>query len=461
VLEAAHSGLPLVVLTADRPPELRGTGANQATDQLKLYGGTVRFFEVGVPEARPGMVRYWRSLGARALAWATGGAPVHLNLALREPLAGDGSDEWVEPLDGRAGGRPWTSRHSPVLPAVPLADGPERGVVVVGHGAGSGGAAAALLLAEGFGWPVLSEPTGNARRGRNAVASYPLLLADPPFAAEHRPEMVVTVGKPGLSRSLLAYLGTADRHIVVDPSPDWADPTRTADDVLAAVPSVGAGRPATAWLAGWQVADAAARQALDAVLDTERVSEPRLARDLVAAVPPGALLIAGSSRPVRDIEAYSPARDGVVIAGNRGLSGIDGLVSTAIGAALAHGGPAFALLGDLAVLHDQGGLVLGPEEPRPDLALIVVNNDGGGIFSTVEPAGHPAFERVFGTPHGVDLGHLAAARSTPHALVEDLAELPDVLPGKGIRIVEVRTRRDVTAALHRRLQSAVTAALVE
>jgi len=331
----------------------------------------------------------------------------------------------------------------------------------VGHGASADAAAAGIELAASHGWPVLSEPTGNARRGGNAISTYPLLLADARFAAAHLPDLLVTIGKPGLSRSLLAYIGTASRHIVIDPSRDWPDPTRTADEIWPAVPQAAASgiTPGTPWLAGWRSADLVTRQAIDTMLDSEPVSEPRLARDLVAALPDGALLLAGSSRAVRDLEAYSAAREGVLIVGNRGLSGIDGLVSTAIGGALSHDGPAYALLGDLALLHDQGGLVLGPDEPRPDLALVVVNNDGGGIFSTLEQAREPAFERVFGTPHGVDLSHLAAATATPYVRVDDLAELAVALKGEGIRIIEVRTRRDDTAALHHRLQAAVSAAL--
>ncbi|PZS35426.1 MAG: 2-succinyl-5-enolpyruvyl-6-hydroxy-3-cyclohexene-1-carboxylic-acid synthase [Pseudonocardiales bacterium] len=475
VLEAAHAHLPLVILTADRPPELRGTGANQATDQIGLYGSAPVFFaEVGVPEERPAMVAYWRSLAARALAAATAG-PVHLNVALREPLVGGvggrsvgGTDgPWLEPLDGRADGMPWTAVRLPGPAPAVLAGPPGRGVVVVGHGAGTAAADAALRLAGDCGWPVLSEPTGNARRGVNAVATYPLLLADLRFVAAYRPDIVVTVGKPGLSRSLLAYLRTAARHLVVDPACDWADPTRSAAEVWPVVPVVGEARGSTAWLAGWLAADAAARRALDAALDAEAVSEPRLARDLVAALPDGALLVAGSSRPIRDLEAYPAARDGVRVVGNRGLSGIDGLVSTAVGAALAHDGPAYALLGDLTLLHDQNGLILGPDEPRPELAIVVVNNDGGGIFSTLEQASvqaseKGAFERVFGTPHRVDFEQLAAATATPYLLLTDLAKLPAALEdgrGQGLRIVEVRTDRTATAALHRRLQAAVAAAL--
>ncbi|MDP9239114.1 MAG: 2-succinyl-5-enolpyruvyl-6-hydroxy-3-cyclohexene-1-carboxylic-acid synthase, partial [Actinomycetota bacterium] len=454
VLEAAHAHLPLVVMTADRPPELRGTGANQATDQIGLYGSAAVFSaDVGVPEERVGSVRYWRSLTSRALAAARAG-PVHLNVALREPLVGGsgaglvGRDGvWVEPLDGRANGAPWTAVRAAEPAKAVLAAPPERGVVVVGHGGDLAAADAAVRLAADCGWPVLSEPTGNARHGAGAVATYPLLLADARFARDHRPDLVVTIGKPGLSRSLLAYLGTAGRHIVVDPTRDWADPTRSATEVWPTVPLAGEVRDATGWLAGWLAADAAARQAVDAVIDAEGVSEPRLARDLVAALPAGALLVAGSSRPIRDLEAYPAAREDVRVVGNRGLSGIDGLVSTAVGAALAHNGPAYALLGDLTLLHDQNGLILGPDEHRPDLAIVVVNNDGGGIFATLEQAGEPAFERVFGTPHGVDLERVAAATTTPYTLLTDLAKLPAALDGHGLRIVEVRTDRAATAAL--------------
>lgn len=462
VLEASHAQLPLVVLTADRPPELRGTGANQTADQVKLYSGAVRYFaDVGVPEARAGMVRYWRSLIARAVASTVDG-PAHLNLPLREPLVGGDDTEWLEPLDGRPDGQPWTVVVAGRRIAPLLEEPPERGVVVVGSGAGRRDVDLALALAGGCGWPVLSEPTGNARCGSNAVSTYPLLLGEGAFAAEHRAELVVTVGKPGLSRSLLAYLADAGRQIVVQPAGTWADPTRSAAEVWPAVPAVPPeARPAGPWLDGWRAADRAARVAVDSLLDAdEAVSEPRLARDLVAALPDGALLFAGSSRPVRDLEAYPAIRDGLRVVGNRGVSGIDGSVSTVVGAALGHRGPAYALIGDLALLHDQNGLVIGPDEPRPDLAIVVVNNNGGGIFTTLEQAGEPDFERVFGTPHGVDLAHVAAATATPYALLADLRELPAALGGTGIRLIEVRTDRGRTAALHRRLQAAVSAAVL-
>jgi 2-succinyl-5-enolpyruvyl-6-hydroxy-3-cyclohexene-1-carboxylate synthase len=190
------------------------------------------------------------------------------------------------------------------------------------------------------------------------------------------------------------------------------------------------------------------------------VTEPRLARDLVAALPGRALLLAASSMPIRDADQVMRPRRGVRIIGNRGASGIDGLVSTAVGAALAHSGPSYALLGDLAFLHDQNGLVLGPGEARPDLAIVVVNNAGGGIFSLLPQAGLTGpFERVFGTPHQVDLAYVAAAHGLPYTPLESMSELPKAIGGEGLRIVEARTDRAANAALHGRLREAAHAAV--
>ena len=288
--------------------------------------------------------------------------------------------------------------------------------------------------------------------------------------------MIVSAGRPGLSRGQLALLreaGTA-RHVVIGQGPGrWSDPARTATDVVAQV-RLAPGRrdpgSASGWLAGWLAADRAVRAAVDAVLDAdELLSEPRLARDLAAALPDGALLWAASSLPIRDLDQQLAPRSGLRILASRGASGIDGLVSSAIGAALAHqaagGGAAVALLGDLALLHDAPGLMIGPGEPRPDLCLIVVNNDGGGIFSTLEQAAFPGpFERVFGTPHGTRIGDLAAAAGLPFRRIERADELPEALaaaasPGRAISLVEVRTDRPGQAALRQRLAEAAAASL--
>jgi 2-succinyl-5-enolpyruvyl-6-hydroxy-3-cyclohexene-1-carboxylate synthase len=499
VIEADEAGLPLIVLTADRPPELRGTGASQTIDQLKLYGAAVRWFcEAGVAEERAGMVRYWRSLACRAWAVASGAAggfpgPVHVNIPFRDPLLPDGEDAggpdaggvmaagdasssgWPEPLDGRPEGAPWTGCGPAPAAATPLPVAwTERGVVVCGGG--DYVPASLLGLAEAAGWPVLAEPSSNARCGPNALSAYGYLLDSPAFLAGHRPDIIVSAGRPGLSRGVLAFLRGAPgpvpaRHVVLGEGPGhWADPARTATEVAGAVrlsgPAPGAGRE-TPWLAAWRRADTAARRAADAVLDAdESVTEPRLARDLSAALPDGALLWAGSSLPVRDLDQQMSRRAGLRVMCNRGTNGIDGLISSATGAALAHqaagGGPAFALIGDLAFLHDQAGLLLGPAEPRPDLCIIVVNNGGGGIFSTLEQAAFAgSFERLFGTPHGSDLALLTRAAGLEHTLLGKAAGLEDALHGTGLRVVEVRTDRTAGAELRRRLREACAAAAAD
>ena len=475
VIEADESGVPLVVLTADRPPELRGIGANQAIDQIKLYGAAVRWFcEAGLPEARPGAVGYWRSLACQAWAHAAGAAgglpgPVHLNLPFREPLVPDGDEQWfdgAESLDGRPGGQPWTRFPAQHATSDPLElPWTERGVVVCGDG--DYDAQALVELAGQAGWPVLAEPSSGARRGPGALSAYQYLLATPEFVRAHQPDLIVSAGRPGLSRAQIAFLGngTARRHVVVAQGPGrWADPQRAATDVAPAVRLTGVpggtGSP-EGWLDRWRRADEAARRAVDAVLDEdENLTEPRLARDLASALPEGALLWCGSSQPVRDIDLGLPPRADLLVLASRGTSGIDGTTSSAIGAALAHGGPAFALIGDLTFLHDAPGLALGPDEPRPDLCLVVVNNDGGGIFSALEQAAFPGpFERLFGTPHGAGLHHLAAAFGLPYQRLEQPGDLTKALQGTGLRIVEAQTSRAAGTELRARLRAAAAAAI--
>jgi 2-succinyl-5-enolpyruvyl-6-hydroxy-3-cyclohexene-1-carboxylate synthase len=493
VIEADESGVPLLVLTADRPPELRGTGASQTIDQVKLYGSAVRWYaEAEVPQPRQGAVAYWRSLACQAWAQAAGDAgtfpgPVHVNLPFRDPLVPDGDPSWMEPLDGRPDGAPWTRVSSAPLttPALPL-PWTERGLVVCGDG--DYDAQALVELAERAGWPVLAEPSSGARRGANALTGYQYLLASRAFMAACRPDVIVSAGRPGLSRPqsallTLARAGAPVRHVVVAQGPGrWADPQRAATDVAAGVSLTGTPRGRGGWLEGWLSGDAAAVVAADAVLDaTVRddeallaeppplaeapLTEPLLARELLAALPEQALLWAGNSLSVRDIDLLMPPRTDVRVLASRGASGIDGTASTAAGAALAHaaaahGAPAFALIGDLALLHDAAGLAIGPGEPRPDLCLVVVNNDGGGIFEALEPAAFPGpFERAFGTPHQASLELLAASFGVPYTLVERPGELAKALPGTGLRIVEARTDRAANAVLRARMREAAIAAI--
>ena len=473
-LEADASGIPLLLVTADRPPELRATGANQTVDQVKMFGGAVRaFVEVGTPEERMGQTGYWRSLVARALADARGtltrdAGPVHLNIALRDPLVPDGDRTWPEPLGGRPDGGPWT-RVDAAVTVAPNVHLPARTLVLVGDVDPALGRAA-LRLAQERGWPVISEPSGNARSGANVITTGPWLLDDPDFVTRALPDLVLVVGRPTLSRSVLALLRDARVAVdVVAGGARWPDPTRTAGRVLPALPAPdGHHEPDAGWLASWHDAEAAVRAAVDDVVTDHGSSEVRLARDLFAALPTDALLYLGSSMPVRDVFVTAAARDGVTVLANRGVAGIDGTVSSAVGAALAWqragGGRSFVLLGDLTFLHDSNGLVMGPDDARPDLTFVVVNNDGGAIFSLLEPgdpAHEVAFERVFATPHGVDLAALCGATGTAFTRAATVTEALSAAldPHPGLQVVEVRTDRSEVPKVQAALRSAVRAVL--
>jgi 2-succinyl-5-enolpyruvyl-6-hydroxy-3-cyclohexene-1-carboxylate synthase len=469
ILEASYSHLPLVVLTADRPPEMRGTGASQTTDQIKLFGSAVRLFvEVGTPSpdehTTPSANSYWRSLVCRVLASAADG-PVHLNVPLREPLEFAPDDDTEIRFAGRPGGKPWIE----MAPAGPegLADSAvaispaARGVVVVGDDAADPGAAVAF--AEALGWPVLAEPQSNARRGPNAITTYRYLLAHPATRRLLMPELAVSVGRPGISREVQALLRDAAEHIVVDPHDDWADPTRSAHRRLRRLPAPVNGCDGRSWLRLWQAADQTAQTALDGFLDDSDFSEPRLVRDVLRHIPDDAVCVIGSSMPIRDAEVTMPPRSFRVLC-NRGLAGIDGTISTAIGAAIAHqaagGGKAYALMGDLTFLHDLTGLIGGPGSAAPDLTIVVVNNQGGGIFSLVGHAADAAgFDDLFAAPHTVDIASLAVGMGWRHDSVTSPSELTASLACSGPRIVEVRTDRQVNAKLHQRLSDHIGRAL--
>ena len=438
VVEADYSRVPLVVLTADRPEELRGVGANQTIDQVRLYGSSVRFFYDLSVDTDAGPAR-WRTLVDRALGHGVDG-PVHLNIAFREPLVPDSDPGGADLLAGEpevarvvtGGRRSWGY--------LPLAAG-GRTVVVAGDQA----LADARGLAEAGGWPLLAEPSSGHRGGPNAVGTYRLLLDS--FADEV--ERVVVAGRPTLSRPVTRLLARDDLDVF-----------RLRDDAM--TPSV-TGTPGGDWLGRWRAADAAASAAVDRVLAEHPLSGPAVARVLARAVVPGGMLVAGSSSAVRDLDLAEPWPEPPTVLANRGASGIDGTVSTAVGATLGHGGPAYALMGDLTFLHDSTGLVIGPGEPRPDLTVVVVNDDGGGLFTLLEqgaPEHGPVFERVFGTPHGADLEALCRATATTYVRADSTDDLRQALgEPRGIRVVEVRTDRSRTRDLHDRLRAAAAAAL--
>ncbi|OZM75256.1 2-succinyl-5-enolpyruvyl-6-hydroxy-3-cyclohexene-1-carboxylic-acid synthase [Amycolatopsis antarctica] len=464
VLEADRAGVPLIVLTADRPPELRAAGANQVIEQQRLYGGAVRYFdEMAVAERRSGQNAYWRSQICRAWNAAYGEwrcGPVHLNVPFREPLVPDGSEDWFESLEGRPGGARWTELPDfGALPAfvVPSA---RQGLVL----ACDTGVRAASEWAEQHGWPVVAETGGLGLGGATAIGSGAWLLAVEKFIATHKPEQVLCIGRPTVFRQVQGLLADPDVEVLlVRPDSDWPSPAHNVRQVGQWFDEPT--KPADPdWLASWQAADAAAAAAVRATMADEAwPTGLGLAGELVRALPPEALLVVGSSNPARDIALAGGPRPDILVHRNRGVAGIDGMVSTAIGAATVHRGHSYALIGDLTFLHDANGLLTGPAESRPDLTIVVVNDDGGGIFTLLEqgaPAHSAGFERVFGTPHGADLGALCAGYRVPHVVARTPSEFREALrPEPGLRVVEVRVDRSRHRGLHARLRAAVSAAV--
>ncbi|WP_100422357.1 2-succinyl-5-enolpyruvyl-6-hydroxy-3-cyclohexene-1-carboxylic-acid synthase [Sediminihabitans luteus] len=539
VLEAHHAQVPLVVLTADRPHELRRSGANQTTDQVGLYGSAVRdATDVPAPDGRTGETRDLRATLDRVLAAARGvrsayPGPVHLNLAYREPLtppagvvpsSGAGTSAVLPPdvpgsivVEGivvEVAGAGHTSAgltsveftnaghasaEHPGAPSVVLPDdvppalvatGPDEPptVVVAGDGAGP----EARALAEARGWPLLAEASSGAAGGTHAIAVHRIVLD----VLGPQVRRAVVLGRPTLSRPVQALLARDDvATVVVAPGAGpWPDASRTAALVLPGIPAAwgtGTGAPAP-WLATWRRAGKTARDVvLASTTDTNhttgtttttgattttgvRTTGPAaadgvaVARAVVDACGPDDVLVVGSSNPVRDLDLVVGDTPPVVLA-NRGLAGIDGTIATATGVALASGRRTRALVGDLTFLHDAGSLLRGPLEPAADLTVVVVNDDGGSIFSTLEqgalagssPTAARTFERVFGTPHGADLAALCAGYGVRHDLADDAAAVSRLAAGppSGTRVIEVRVTRDDRRERGRALADAVRRAV--
>lgn len=454
VLEANYARVPLIVLSANRPYEMLGTGANQTVEQLGLFGSQVRTtISLGLAEAEaaadyPKQNSVWRSAVCRVLAAARGirsgnAGPVHFDIPLREPLVPDSLEGENAPT-GRGIERPWTATQYATLD-VPLdIDLGADTVVISGHGAGLHTELAAL--------PTVAEPTAPA----HGPALHPLAL---PLL---EPRQAIITGRPTLHRQVSRVL--ADPEVTVyalTTGPRWPDVSGNV--VGTGTRAVTTGTPDPRWLARCRDLD----QRAQSVVRDELSRNPKPTGLHVAAVVMDALregdqLLLGASNPVRDAALVSTPRPGVRVLSNRGVAGIDGTVSAAVGAALHHSGRTIALIGDLTFLHDASGLLIGRGEPRPDdLTIVVANDDGGGIFELLEqgdPQYAGVFERVFGTPHGMDLSALCAAYRIPHRQVglEELA-LELAGPATGFRVLEVVTSRAGLRDLHAALRASVGA----
>ncbi len=514
VVEAHEAKVPLLVCTADRPPELHGVGAPQTIDQQRLYGGAVRWFvDPGVPDAA--MAGSWRSLAAQAFVStiASPPGPVHLDLRFRDPLVGRAGT--LPP--GRDQSRPW---HRPQIGTAPdsatlevLADAVRgrRGVIVAGGGIDDPSGVHAL--AQVLGWPVLADPRSGCRLPEARTVSHvDALLRVPTLAGELTPQVVLRLGSPPASKVLGRWLAGIDAwQVAIEADGSRYDPDRNLDGLVAGPPgatcaamaaqlsaTLGSGSDPTSgsggWVQRWAHADAVAAEAIADVLSRHaRPTEPAIARDVLAALPDGSALVVSSSMPVRDLEWFSSPRAGVTVLANRGANGIDGVVSTAVGVALSRSpadrspdagsvssrraagegsrtgtdasGPTALLIGDVALLHDTNGL-LGAARRDIDLTIVVVDNDGGGIFSFLPQAtalDASRFELLFGTPHGVDLVGLAAAHGISGRRLDRQDELADAVRQSaalgGVHLVVVPTDRAANVAVHAEIDAAVAAAL--
>jgi 2-succinyl-5-enolpyruvyl-6-hydroxy-3-cyclohexene-1-carboxylate synthase len=473
VVEAWHARVPLLVLTADRPPELRDVGAGQAIDQLKLYGDAVKwFFEVGVGDATAESLRWMRQLACRAYATAVAGrpGPVHLNFPLREPLVLDGALP-DDPVPGRVGGRPWTRVAPPPAAPAPARELPPRGVIVAGRNERDprvGPAAAAF--AQQMGYPLLADPLSGARRGAAAIPTYDLLLRDPGFTARMEPELVIRIGDLPTSKPLRAWLASLSHidQVALDPETAWQDPSGVLSEIQGADPAqtLRAWTPPAErdarWLAGWRRADAAVTAAIERELPDDEPTEPGVARALGDVLGPDAILVVASSMPIRDVELYMGAGDELPrVLANRGANGIDGTVSTGFGIAAATNAPVVLLIGDVALAHDIGGLIAA-RRLGLDATIVLLNNDGGGIFHFLAVSGETdAFEEHVATPHGLDFARAAALYGLGYAAAETLADMRAAVcaPAGGSRLIEVRTDRAENLALHRRAADAAMRAI--
>lgn len=472
VVEADLSGVPMLVLTADRPPELQGIGAPQTIDQIELYGAVVRCFaDPGVAESADAL--YWRDWATDWWLSAIDGdrGPVHVNLAFREPLVGTAGD--LPPAHDVAApdADGWFMMRPDLAALAAMIDQP-RGVIVAGRGVDDVQAVGDLAAA--LNWPVLADPRSGCRVLPQAVASFDSLLRVPSFAADHAPTAVLHLGEPPASKVLGQWLQASGAvHVQVHVQQRTLDPLRIITErvfgspgtVCSELAPLVTGATGTPWLARWQHAERSAQHALDHVLRSETVlTEPGVARTLSDR--PGHLVLS-SSMPVRDVEWFGSSGSTTTVHSNRGANGIDGVIATAIGVGLGSAAPTTVLIGDVAFCHDQSSLTAlraRLDHHGLDLTIVVADNDGGGIFSFLPQATlltPDRFEQLFGTPHGTDIVALAAAHSLGARSVASAAELRVALDDPAIIVVRVPSTRAQNVVVHDQLHAAVASALAE
>ena len=433
VLEAHHTNTPLLVLTADRPARLRKTGSNQTTEQARIFGKSVRYFADVSGAVFP------MELPIYSLA----SGPVHLNIQFKEPLAADSDSTWLDEIT--VAPRDIKSTKAPGVLRVKS----ERGVLIVGHDRGGFTIAQVQKFVDQLGWPLISEDPLSLK---GSVAHASLFLASTAIAKDFTPRTVIVIGRTTLSRSINNLIASADKQVVIDSRIATVDTDRNADKRFTQIPILESNEADSEWLEKWQKFSERCTKELEKITEW---SEPVLARTVAATIKNGTTLFVSSSRPVRDIEAFATARSGVETFANRGLAGIDGNISTAMGIATARSAT-IAVLGDLSFLHDLTGLI---HSEKPNLLMLVVDNNGGGIFSTLTHRGSDGFESIFGTPHNLDLAAIASALNIKTNTINSVDQLNKELaqPIDGVRIViaqmpDRESNADLLKQVHSSLQ---------
>ena len=411
VLEASHTNAPLLVLTADRPAILRKTGANQTTEQARIYGKAVRYFADVDGPVFP-MELPFDSLRS---------GPVHLNIQFDEPMLPDDSEQWLDEI--KVAPKLFVSRTK----AGTLKSDANRGVLVIGHDRGGLSAQDVNDFANALGWPVIAEDPLSFPQ---AIAHASIFLTSSEIRAALIPQTVIVIGRTTLSRSINAYVKLAPTQIAIDPRIATVDSDRHADKRFTEIPILNAHAASDEWLAQWKKFALRCAKNIDQLAG---FTEATIAKELAAALPNGASLFVSSSRPIRDLEGFATPRSGISTYANRGLAGIDGNISTALGIASAST-QTFAVLGDLSFLHDLTGFI---QREEINCCFIVINNDGGGIFSTLPQRGVSGFETIFGTPHGLDPAAIAASMGIKSSTISSIDSLKKLIaqPIKGISVV--------------------------
>jgi len=497
VIEADAAGIPMLVLSADRPVELRDTGANQTIRQADLFGDAVRMaVTIEVLEDHASTDRYVRSVVQQALVAACGGVnrpgPVQLNIAFREPtvpLSDDGrapaTKPWQQPLNGRKDGTPWAQLVAPsrqpdaaFITGLAASLPNRRGVIVAGvlDGAVRDDALVAAVdsLATRLGWPVLAEAASDLARCHRAIAHTPLLIAHPSFGAKLAPEVVIRLGRTGITAGLDAYLKAATTDLLVDAYGTVFDPDRhvthrVVADPMAFVTALDVALQAGGTVpdGGWAEAFEAADRTLDALFDTvmtgdqaEPLTEPSTLRLLAKYLQESDTLVVGSSMPIRDLDSYGPRERQMTVVANRGASGIDGFLSTTRGVAHATGRFTVGVCGDVTFLHDINGLLHNDNDVP--VVIVVLANDGGAIFSFLPQAAYTdALEAVFAMPHGRDVCAIAAAYGAKTTRCATVGELRDELDNArhtpGVTVIGIPSDRTQNVAVHRALRQQANA----